>query len=179
MSMSTHSSGSTLTSKVCKIFKSFKRGSKDEETLALQRQRTALRRSAVCAEVTVPQEAYKTKVIPKSDEARKRLRASLQKNYLFAKLDEEQTKTVIDAVEEVKYKAGDVIIKQGASGDHFYLLEDGTCEVWVLKPGKTTADLVKHYIPGESFGELALLYNAPRAATVKVRTIYFGNIDEV
>ncbi|KAI5076571.1 hypothetical protein GOP47_0008636 [Adiantum capillus-veneris] len=109
-------------------------------------------------------------VVPKSDEAKRRLKKALQNNYLFAKLDEEQTKIVIDAVEEEKHKAGDVIICQGDPGDRFYLLENGTCEVWLLKPGKTTPDLVKHYADGDSFGELALLYGSPRAATVKATT---------
>lgn len=77
---------------------------------------------------------------------------------------------VIDAVEEVKYKAGDVIIKQGDAGDRFYLLEEGTCEVWLLRPEKTEAEMLKHYASGDSFGELALLYNAPRAATIKATT---------
>ncbi|KAH7286737.1 hypothetical protein KP509_32G020900 [Ceratopteris richardii] len=170
MSSSKTSSGPNLASKVSKLFKSFKKDLKDEEKPALQRQPTANRRSAVCAEVSVPEETYEAKVFPKSEAARNRLQYCLRNNYLFTKLDPEQTRTVIDAVEEVKYKAGDIIIKQGAPGDCFYFLEDGKCEVWVLKPGKTTEALMKTYSPGESFGELALLYNAPRAATVKAIT---------
>lgn len=74
---------------------------------------------------------------------------------------------VIDAVEEVKHNKDEVIIKQGDPGDRFYLLEEGACEVWLQKPNKTEPEMVKEYSAGDSFGELALLYNAPRAATVK------------
>ncbi len=58
----------------------------------------------------------------------------------------------------------DVIIKQKDIGDFFYIIEEGLCEVFVDGVGK-----VMDAKEGQSFGELALMYNAPRAATV-VRT---------
>lgn len=130
------------------------------------------RRSAVSAEVTSLQEvdAFKPKVVPKNDDAKERIQQALKNNYVFKFLDKEQEKTVIDAVEEVKYNAGDIIIKQGDPGDQFYLLEEGTCEVWLPQPDNPEPQMVKEYSAGDSFGELALLYNAPRAATVKAST---------
>jgi CRP-like cAMP-binding protein len=47
------------------------------------------------------------------------------------------------------------------------VLERGSAEVYVPKLGP---DPVMTYSPGASFGELALMYNCPRAATVKVRS---------
>ncbi|MCO5595856.1 hypothetical protein L7F22_049907 [Adiantum nelumboides] len=165
--------GRGLVAKVSVFFKGLGKDQKAEDKLAVQRLRT-VRRSAVCAEVTSPEDNFATKVVPKNDEAQKRLKNALQNNYLFANLDEEQTKIVVDAVEEEKHKAGDVIISQGDPGDQFHLLEDGTCEMWLLKPGKTTPELVKHYAAGDSFGELALLYGAPRAASVKAMMRFDG-----
>lgn len=62
-----------------------------------------------------------------------------------------------------EFGVGDVIIKQGDDGDNFYILDTGVCEVY------KDDNLVLTCTEAMSFGELALMYNAPRAATVKVK----------
>ena len=66
-------------------------------------------------------------------------------------------------IEKVNYSLGDTIIK-GDVGDLFYMIDYGSVAVHVQKGAKTqtVADLK----PGQFFGELALLNNEPRAATV-------------
>ena len=56
------------------------------------------------------------------------------------------------------------IVKQDDPGDKFYIIEEGECQAF-----KTVGEeqrLVLEYKPGDYFGELALLRNEPRAATV-------------
>ena len=67
-------------------------------------------------------------------------------------------------------RAGADVIKQGDDGDFFYVIEQGELDCYKKYRDKPEAILVKEYVPGESFGELALLYNAPRAASIKART---------
>ena len=59
---------------------------------------------------------------------------------------------------------GDTIIKQGDVGDLFYMIDYGSVAVSVQKGSKTQT--VARLNPGQFFGELALLNNEPRAATV-------------
>ena len=110
------------------------------------------------------------RVIPKTEDQKERIREKCMQSFLFNSLEDKELKTVIDSFEEKKYKAGENVITQGEEGDVLYLVDSGEldCEK-VFKAGDPPTYL-KTYKPGESFGELALLYNAPRAATIRAKT---------
>jgi MFS family permease len=63
-------------------------------------------------------------------------------------------------VERVVVVAGDVIIEEGALSDRFYVIESGRVAV------THGAELLRHEGPGEYFGEIGLLRDVPRTATV-------------
>ena len=83
---------------------------------------------------------------------------------------------MIDAMFPMQKKKGDIIIKQGDQGDNFYVLDSGEVDVLITPPKdpKSTeqpkAAKVGHMGPGSGFGELALLHNCPRAATILATT---------
>eukprot|EP00349_Pseudokeronopsis_sp_Brazil_P005416 CAMPEP_0202963476 /NCGR_PEP_ID=MMETSP1396-20130829/7465_1 /ASSEMBLY_ACC=CAM_ASM_000872 /TAXON_ID= /ORGANISM="Pseudokeronopsis sp., Strain Brazil" /LENGTH=177 /DNA_ID=CAMNT_0049684721 /DNA_START=469 /DNA_END=1002 /DNA_ORIENTATION=- len=85
-------------------------------------------------------------------------------------LDEDELNVVIDAMDEKRVPAGEVVITEGQKGDHLYVVEDGVLECFKKFPDHPDPKHIKDYQPGEAFGELALLYNAPRAATIKAKT---------
>lgn len=86
---------------------------------------------------------------------------------MFSALDDRDLKTVIDAMEESLFKKGDKVIVEGDMGDCLYLIDNGKLDCFkLLKPSDSNPTLIKEYGSGEAFGELALLYNAPRAATI-------------
>lgn len=88
---------------------------------------------------------------------------------MFNALDEKEFEIVVDSIEEVKVQQGDLIIKEGDEGDCMYVVEQGTLICTKVFKGNTEPTFLKEYHPGEGFGELALLYNAPRAATIKAK----------
>ncbi|SCU77888.1 LAME_0A02564g1_1 [Lachancea meyersii CBS 8951] len=93
-----------------------------------------------------------------------RLEKAIGRNFLFNKLDTESKRLVINSLEEKNAKEGDEIIKQGDEGDYFYIVEKGNVDFFVGSQKVNTSG------PGSSFGELALMYNSPRAATVVATT---------
>ncbi|GHJ85485.1 hypothetical protein NliqN6_1887 [Naganishia liquefaciens] len=121
----------------------------------------------------------------KSEEQLDRIKQSISNNLLFRNLDEEQERDVLAAMREVHVDAGHVVIEQGAAGDYFYVVEDGQFDIYVKKAGdgdvvtisEAQDDMESKWgkkvhtaVPGGSFGELALMYNAPRSATVVAQT---------
>lgn len=125
------------------------------------------RRSAVSAESMNPDNLKNRskQVIQKSDEDKKTIGDRLQNNFLFASLDEESLNDLVNAITEKSFAANDTVMEQGADGDFFYIVEEGEAHIFVNDG--TEEKKVKECGPGDSFGELALMYNAPRAATVK------------
>ena len=110
---------------------------------------------------------------PKSDEQQARLKSAVAGNFLFSHLDDEQSAQVLGALQEKPIPTkGIKVIQQGDVGDYFYVVEKGEFDIYVNKSGKLEAgpdglgSKVGAVGPGGSFGELALMYNAPRAATV-------------
>lgn len=133
--------------------------------------RFAGRRKSVFAETYDPEEdeddGHKV-VYPKSDEQRQRLAEAVKNILLFRALDKEQMQDVLDAMFERKIAAEELVIKQGDDGDNFYVIQEGIFHVFVNDNGEQKH--IHTYENNGSFGELALLYNMPRAATVHAVT---------
>ncbi|XP_074649357.1 cAMP-dependent protein kinase regulatory subunit-like isoform X2 [Tubulanus polymorphus] len=125
-----------------------------------------IRRGAVSAEVYTEEDAasYVKKVVPKDYKTMAALSKAIAKNVLFAHLDDNERSDIFDAMFPVHRHGGEVIIQQGDEGDNFYVIDIGEVDVYVNGECVTTIQ------DGGSFGELALIYGTPRAATVKART---------
>ncbi|XP_074645340.1 cAMP-dependent protein kinase type II regulatory subunit-like isoform X2 [Tubulanus polymorphus] len=126
------------------------------------------RRKSVSAERYDPEadedEGDEQKVYPKTDEQRKRLSEATKNILLFRSLDNQQMHQVIDAMFERKVTPDEHVIDQGDDGDNFYVIDTGTYDIYVEVDGKPKC--VGQYDSQGSFGELALMYNMPRAATI-------------
>jgi len=129
-----------------------------------------VRRIAVRAETQddMSEENFEPTTTQKTPEQTDRIMIGIDQNELLSGLSAEQKKFVLGAMIEVSCDAEDVIISQGEDGDHFYLVDSGAYQVFLkqAEDGKPVAT----YESGKSFGELALLYNSPRAATITCKT---------
>ena len=88
-------------------------------------------------------------------------------NLLFLKLDRDQKERVVQRMQLITVKRGHFLIEQGASNAQtFYVTESGTFDILVdgVKVGQ--------YKRGGCFGELALLYDSPRAASIVVLCMF-------
>ena len=97
----------------------------------------------------------------KPDASKIFLRNALSEHYLFAELVDEDMTRIVDCMRPTFGSEGETIIREGDLGDLFYCLESGTADASVTGVGN-----VMTYTSGGCFGELALIYNSPRAATV-------------
>ncbi|NWZ46765.1 KAP0 kinase, partial [Haliaeetus albicilla] len=126
------------------------------------------RRGAISAEVYTEEDAasYVRKVIPKDYKTMAALAKAIEKNVLFAHLDDNERSDIFDAMFPVTYIAGETVIQQGNSQDavSFGLPPCTAFQVYVNNEWATSVG------EGGSFGELALIYGTPRAATVKAKT---------
>eukprot|EP00933_Yihiella_yeosuensis_P014437 TRINITY_DN12962_c0_g1_i1.p1 TRINITY_DN12962_c0_g1~~TRINITY_DN12962_c0_g1_i1.p1 ORF type:complete len:406 (-),score=138.16 TRINITY_DN12962_c0_g1_i1:161-1378(-) len=107
-------------------------------------------------------------VIAKSDEQKQRLKNCLCKSFLFSALEQTDLGIVVGAMKEVNAEAGNRVINQGDNGDFLFVIESGKLECIIKKPDGEEIP-VKTCEAGDVFGELALLYNCPRAASVECK----------
>ena len=90
----------------------------------------------------------------------------LQEVPLFSEMDEQEVAGIRAIMEEMKFKAGQIIIREGELGNLFYVITEGRVEITIRDAGG--ADLVLHEAgPGDFFGELSMLTNEPRSARIR------------
>ena len=89
---------------------------------------------------------------------------ALKRAPLFADLSKEDLGELAKRTDDLDFTAGKVLCKEGESGGEFYVIMDGEAEV--TRNGKPVATLGE----GEFFGEVSLVQDVPRNATVTAST---------
>jgi signal transduction histidine kinase len=89
----------------------------------------------------------------------------LKKVYFFRELPDQQIKKIQQVCHQIEYNPGDIIFEEGSQAYRFYIVADGAVEVWkdYKLPEK---DLLAVHERGHLFGEMALIDELPRSATV-------------
>ncbi|HPC37692.1 MAG TPA: cyclic nucleotide-binding domain-containing protein [Exilispira sp.] len=89
----------------------------------------------------------------------------LKKIPLFSQLKEKDLKSISSLVKEREYKKGEIIVKQGDDGIGLFIIKKGKVKVSKTLANGKVIDIAVH-ADGEYFGELSMLDNKPRTATV-------------
>eukprot|EP01095_Lingulamoeba_sp_RSL-Kostka_P006804 TRINITY_DN2154_c0_g1_i3.p1 TRINITY_DN2154_c0_g1~~TRINITY_DN2154_c0_g1_i3.p1 ORF type:complete len:148 (+),score=64.67 TRINITY_DN2154_c0_g1_i3:397-840(+) len=104
---------------------------------------------------------------------RKLFEGFLDKVPILSSLQKYERLTVADALEPIEFNDGQVIVQQGDPGDTFYIIVEGEARVEQIQgEDGSEPQEVARLKSSDYFGEIALLTNRPRAATV----ISVGNI---
>jgi CRP-like cAMP-binding protein len=85
---------------------------------------------------------------------------------LFASLTGVQITVLCRRLRAMEVAPGEAVIQVGEMGDRFYLIREGSVEVRVPQEGEGEMKTVAHLTRGEYFGEIALLNDTARTATV-------------
>lgn len=85
--------------------------------------------------------------------------------YFFESLSDEHIRKIEKLCRAKDYQSGKIIFKEGSKADKFFIVVEGSVEVW-KNYGKTQQDLLAVQESGGMFGEMALIDDLPRSATV-------------
>jgi CRP/FNR family transcriptional regulator len=88
----------------------------------------------------------------------------LRKVPLFAGLNTKELEQIAGSLRERRFKEGDVVTQEGSGGVGFFVVEEGEADVTVGGEAKGSIG------PGDYFGEIALINESPRTATLTART---------
>jgi serine/threonine protein phosphatase PrpC/CRP-like cAMP-binding protein len=109
-----------------------------------------------------------------------RIADATKTSVMFRNITDDQREMIYGVMEPITVEAGTWVIKQGTFGDRFYIIDEGIFEVRIVGEGKRDdgnggalihvyeGSVAKHSHP--CFGELALMYSAPRSASIVART---------
>lgn len=132
----------------------------------------AKRQSITSTPMDMDISGYTAPSFPKTPEITEFLLEAMGNNFVFDTIDEETKLQFVNAMQSQKYAKGEMVIKQGDVGDYFYIVEGGTVDYLInATDGGGEPQKVGEGKRGSTFGELALLYNTPRAASVRAATM--------
>uniref|UniRef100_A0A8C9SVW3 cGMP-dependent protein kinase n=1 Tax=Scleropages formosus TaxID=113540 RepID=A0A8C9SVW3_SCLFO len=110
---------------------------------------------------SLPKFSFDKARVWKDSSVKKLITDALNKNQFLKRLEMQQIKDMVECMYEKTYQRGDYVIKQGDPGNHLYVLAEGQLDVFQHNKMLTTIEV------WTTFGELAILYNCTRTASVR------------
>nr|XP_020658843.1 cGMP-dependent protein kinase 2 [Pogona vitticeps] len=114
-----------------------------------------------------PRFSFEKARVRKASSEKKLITDALNRNQFLKRLDPQQIRDMVECMYGRTYQQGSYIIKQGEPGNHIFVLAEGKLEVF------QQSKLLSSIPVWTAFGELAILYNCTRTASVKGEYTYF------
>ncbi|KFV04747.1 cGMP-dependent protein kinase 2 [Pterocles gutturalis] len=102
--------------------------------------------------------------VRKDSSEKKLITDALNKNQFLKRLEPHQIRDMVECMYERTFQQGSYVIRQGEPGNHIFVLKEGSLEVFQQNK------LLSSITVWTTFGELAILYNCTRTASVKAIT---------
>ncbi|NXN40496.1 KGP2 kinase, partial [Rhinoptilus africanus] len=102
--------------------------------------------------------------VRKDSSEKKLIMDALNKNQFLKRLEPHQIRDMVECMYERTFQQGSYVIRQGEPGNHIFVLKEGSLEVFQQNK------LLSSIPVWTAFGELAILYNCTRTASVKAIT---------
>jgi len=128
------------------------------------------RKNLIVRELTIEKEKQcldellKNKTISNEDEVRKLLTEALKGFFFLNNITDLQINMLLKVLKYEEYNEGEYVIREGEIGSTLYVIEKGDVEVLIQ------GEVIRTLHPGQLFGEIGLLFNAPRSASVRCKT---------
>jgi len=135
---------------------------------AVNKKRGGKRQAVMATKDEIPDD-YVRPVVPKVDAVKELIFAAARENILFKSCQDDDWEDFVNAFVFMKAASGETVISQGDEGNLFFIVEEGSLDVFI-KAGGGGDMKVGTLSSGSAFGELALMYNQPRAATIRAAT---------
>ena len=146
-----------------------------DEEIKKRHQKRKNRRETISDEVLSERDTQDLKnYVPQNEEKSSEnfdiLKKKCESISFFNNISETELNSIINAFLMEKFEEGDTIFSQGEYAEKLYFLEKGELECWKTFKKGDPMTYIKTYKGGDSFGELALMYNYKRNYTIKAKT---------
>lgn len=112
----------------------------------------------------------KTKRTTKSKDETEIIIGLFNKSFLFSQLDKTEKQVLVETTQLQTFPKGKMLIKQGDVGQEVFIVASGFLKCFKADDSTKKEMFLINYIKGDVFGELSLLYNCPRAASIIAET---------
>ncbi|KAL7987136.1 hypothetical protein Chor_006055 [Crotalus horridus] len=139
----------------------------------MEEARRGSRGKVIVPEPLITDADWQMPCVPKSPRDASLILEAVKRNEFLRCLGDGQSQTLVESFTSEQRQPGDTVVAEGDEGHAMYIVAEG--ELGVTQKGRH----LRRLLPGDVFGELAVLYNCQRTATVTGRDAFRGHVNSL